>query len=233
MRYISAYTKNYSSAKTVSYIILLLLVFILSACTVNFAPIEVPGSTIVSEGILNESFSSLGDWVNYDEDGLFIDVVDGHFQIESSWPGKFVWSSNYKTYSNTIIESDINWLSDDEQGMAGIMCRGQNDGNGYYALVSYTGQYSIRRLGINRDDALRRWQGHAAIPSNGQAIKMRVVCVENFIGLYINGQYIDGAEDTFFGKGNIALVAGLPPAAAGDTIRVEFDNLRVWDAAFK
>lgn len=197
-------------------------------------PVEAPYSTIVTESVLNESFSSLGNWMQYDQDGLFMGVVDDSFHIESNWRGKYVWSSNYQTYGNTIMELDVNWLSDDVHSMVGVMCHGQSNGTGYYVLVSYTGQFSIRRDGLNRDEALREWQTHPNIPSGGEAMKMRVVCIDNYIGLYINGKYVDGATDNHFKKGIIALVAGLSANAGNnDKVAVAFDNLRVWNAELK
>ena len=227
-----AYPNKFSTKKANQiFFIFAFLILWLTACTPSFPPIEAPYSTTINERILNEIFDSSGEWADYDEDGLLMDAIDGQFYIESAWAGQFVWSSNYQSYGNTVIELDIDWLLDDDKGMAGIMCRGQTNGSGYYVLVSRTGQFSIRRLGQNQETALRKWQRNSAIPDNGRSMRMRVICIDDYIGLYINGIYIDGAKDSYFREGIIGLVAGLPPSAGNtNRVAVAFDDLRVWDA---
>lgn len=212
----------------------LAIVFILLSACLPLAPIEAPRSTTVSERVLNESFDSTEAWTVYNTDGLFMDIVENSFQAELGWPGHFAWSSNHQDYENTILEVDITWLSDYEQGIVGIICRGQENGNGYYVLISYDGNFSIRRGGQYTDDALRKWQGHRDIPRDGSPIRMRVICIDDYLGLYINGEYIDGAVDSRFNRGSIGLVLGLPPNTNGnDIVAVQFDNLRVWKAELR
>lgn len=228
------YTVKYHINKKNSNIIIIFFFLLLSACVPILPPIEPPRSTIVNERILNENFDSIGTWTTYNTEGLFMDIVEGSFQAELGLPGGFAWSSNHQDYENTILEVNITWLSDYEQGIVGIICRGQENGNGYYVLISYDGNFSIRRGGRYTDDALRKWQGHRDIPRDGNPIRMRVVCIDNYLGLYINGKYIDGAVDSQFNTGSIGLVIGLPLHASDDDIvAVQFDNLRVWTAELR
>jgi hypothetical protein len=226
-------TLQYYIAKT-NIAAICVLILLLGACVPTSPPVEAPRSTIVTQRLLNEPFSFIGNWSSYQYDDLFMDIVDSSFQAESGRAGRFAWSSNDEDYEDTILEVDITWLSDYKQAMVGVICRGQATGNGYYVLISYDGNFSIRRGGQYTDNALRKWRRQRDIPRDGSPTRMRVVCVDNYLGLYINGEYIDGAVDSRFNAGLIGLVVGLPSNTGDDDIvAVQFDNLRVWNAELK
>lgn len=207
----------------------IVFIVLLTACLPQLAPIEPARDINVQERVLDETFTSQGNWSTYNTDALSINVLDGVYRLLLNQPDQYIWGTNNTQYTNTMIDVDVRWLGDDSYAFAGIICRlHPENGRGYYVMVSADGDFSIRYIGQNTDDAILRWQGNSNIPQSG-SFRMRVACVDNFIALYINGNYIDGAEDSRLINGAIGLALGMPSMSSAST-GVEFDNLRVWNA---
>ncbi len=210
------------------YLIITLLL-ILTACLPQFAPIEPARNINVQERVLDENFTAQGSWSIYNTETLSINVIDGVYRLLLNDSNQYIWGTNNTQYDNTIIDVDVRWLSDNPYAFAGIICRlHPENGRGYYVMVSASGDFSIRYIGRNTDDAIVRWQGSSKIPQSG-SFRMRVACVDNFIALYIDGDYIDASEDSRLSNGAIGLALGMPEVSSSST-GVEFDNLRVWNA---
>ena len=212
---------------------LLLIMLILSACLPKLSPEESARSINSGERLLNETFSNPGNWSSFNTDAYAATVADGVYRMLLAESDQYIYGTNREHYSNTIIDVDVTWLSDNPDAFAGVICRlHPENGRGYYVVVSAAGDFSIRYLGRNQDDAIVRWQGDSGIPRSG-SFRMRVICVEDFIALYIDGEYIDGGEDRRLRDGQIGLTIGMPGIAAqGEVAMVEFDDLRVWEASF-
>ncbi|GAB5493201.1 MAG: hypothetical protein Phog2KO_34160 [Phototrophicaceae bacterium] len=210
----------------------LILVILLTACLPQSAPIEPARDIEVQERVLNETFTTQGNWSSYNTDMLSINVIDGVYRLLSTQRNQYIWGTNNIDYTNTIIDVDVRWLSDSPYTFAGVVCRlHPENGQGYYVVVSADGDFSIRYIGQNIDDGIVRWRNHPDIPTSG-SFRMRVACVDDFIALYIDGIYIDGGEDSRLSDGAIGLTLGLPDIASANNGGVEFDNLRVWEANF-
>lgn len=210
---------------------LIVLVLLLTACLPQLAPIEPARDIDVQARVLDETFTTRGNWSSYNTNALSINVADGVYRFLLNEPNQYIWGTNSTQYTNTILDVDVRWLADNPNAFAGVICRlHPENGQGYYVMVSAGGDFSIRYLGRNIDDAIVRWQGNSRIPRSG-AFRMRVACVDDFIALYINGDYIDGGEDSRLRDGAIGLALGMPSSSSAST-SVEFDNLRVWEAEF-
>lgn len=208
----------------------LILVLLLTACLPQLAPIEPALDIEVQERVLNETFTTQGNWSDYNSDALSINAIDGVYRLLLSQRNQYIWGTNNIEYDNTIIDVEVRWLADNPYAFAGVVCRlHPANGNGYYVVVSADGDFSIRYIGRNIDDAIVRWQGNPNIPTSG-SFRMRVACVDDFIALYINGIYIDAGEDSRLSDGVIGLTLGMPDIASANNTGVEFDNLRVWNA---
>ena len=207
-----------------------ILILLLTACLPQSAPIEPARDIEVQERVLNEDFTTQGNWSSYNTDALSINVIDDVYRLLTNQRNQYIWGTNNIEYDNTIIDVDVRWLDDNPYAFAGVICRLQPaNGQGYYVIVSADGDFSIRYLGRTIDDAIVRWRNHPNIPESG-SFRMRVACVDDFIALYINGVYIDGGEDSRLDDGAIGLTLGLPDIASANNTGVEFDNLRVWEA---
>lgn len=197
------------------------------------APSSPPPQTITTgERLVSESFTTQGNWSNYATDTVTATVANGVYQLLLRDTSQYIWGSNGDIFDNSVIEVDVTWRSDNPTAFTGVICRlHPEDGRGYYVVVSASGDFSIRYIARNIDDAIVQWQGNARIPRSG-SFRLRVICVDDMIALYIDGDYIDSGRDTRLRDGQVGLAVGLPRRTTiGDTAFVEFDNLRVWQAS--
>lgn len=201
----------------------LFLIFILTACMPSSESTQ-----NTDDLLLSENFSTGRGWSNYNSDAFTVNTADGVYAMLLNQPGQYIWGTTSGQYTNTVIEVDVTWQSDNPDALTGIICRlHPENSRGYYVVISASGDYSMRYIGRNVDDALIRWQSHNRIPRTG-SFTMRVLCSGNNISLSINGDFINSARDSRLSSGQIGLTLGLP-ANASNFALVEFDNLRLWD----
>lgn len=208
----------------------LLTLWLLFGC-VSTSSLPAPDVRI-EEQLLDESFDRAGDWSLYASATVTATVVDGAYQMLLQQPNQYIWGTNGNRYDNIVIEADVTWLSNNQNTFAGLVCYlNPETSAGYYVVVSKSGDFSIRYLGRTVDDALISWRATRYIPTTG-TFRLRVVCSEGLIALYINDNYIDGARDTRLNRGQLGLTVGMPQAVTGDaTAFVAFDNVQVWRAS--
>ena len=58
---------------------------------------------------------------------------------------------------------------------------------------------------------------------------MRVVCVDDYLALWVNGEFVADARDRRAAQGEVGLVGVMN--CAGKRLTVDFDDLRLWRAA--
>jgi len=141
-----------------------------------------------------------------------------------SGPGGYIWGLNDETHQNAILEVETNLLSTHLDNAYGVMCRAnpENNGEGYYFLISGDGYWAIGRGELDVMEPLVEWRRHHAI-QNGQN-RIRAVCVDQHLILYVNDAYMGEIVDRTYTEG----VTGFAAAAnRGGDISVTFDNLTI------
>ena len=106
----------------------------------------------------------------------------------------------------------------------GVMCRAQDNGDGYYLLISGDGNYSILLGNGDSYDPLVDWQESSAIHTGNAANHLRAVCNGSSFDLYVNGQHLASTQDDTFSSGDLALTA---TSYESDGTEIHFDNLTV------
>ncbi len=184
----------------------------------------------MGEQLLDESFDAPGTWDTYNLQGAFLGVTNGGYQIQASI-SQYVFGLQHVQYENVVIEAEVYLKSDYRKGIFGVMCRASSAGKGYYFVVSADGNFSIRRSAANAVDPLVQWQATTALNTETGRNLLRVVCVDDYLALYINEQFVADTTDRYYRRGTIGLTAALPTRAkAGDIVDIVFDNVRVWAA---
>lgn len=206
----------------------------LSGCIAALPPPQPAISYRIQNLIYQDDFETVqtGAWDTYRLQGVFMDVVDGVYRADVNI-SNYVWALNRVTHNNAVIEVDAYVNSAYEKGMYGVMCRAtpQNDGQGYYFMLSADGNFSIRRGTRTSNDALVKWQGTPAIRQGRQRNRIRAVCIDDYLALYINGQFVADVRDGRLHQGYTGLTVALPTRADdSDTIQVNFDEVRIWNA---
>jgi hypothetical protein len=129
--------------------------------------------------------------------------------------------------SNVAFE--VNMVVSKGTGVGLAVRLDQTKGTGYLFKVFTNGQYAIGKADLNNTDANKRFVSlhtgtNSAIKQGlNQSNLLALVANGNTISLFINGQYIDGVQDSSFVKGQLGVCA----FGNGDA-DVTAQNARVW-----
>src|SRR5262245_35561823 len=145
--------------------------------------------------LLDEAFDEEDAWEYYENvyNDVSMGVIDGVYQVHDG-SGGFIWGLNRDTHQDVVIQVQATLRSQDLADSYGIMCRADpaNDGDGYYFLIGGDGSYSIAK-GVGGEngtvDSLQSDMSYEINPGQDTNI-IQVVCAGDYLGLYINGQYV-------------------------------------------
>lgn len=217
----------------------LLLVLLLAAC----APDAIHGEDELETG--DQLYS-----IDFESDDAFplpsypdveatFEIADGTYRIQhAANRANYIWAQGGDAAQDVIIEVQAEVLSSYSNNLYGLMCRVDEDGSGYAFLVSSDGFAGIARAENARLSFLADWTANDAV-NEGQAINnMRAVCIDDYLALYVNGEFVLDAEDsTFSGSGEVGLIAGVLVETSGENtseeIVVNFDDLTVSEGALR
>lgn len=218
------------------FVLLLIIISMATGCLNirdNFAPEKRPAVGYrYLELIAEETFSSINDWRTYDGgENLLMGVTDGVYRIDLS-QRQIVWTQAPIPSENVVIEATVTQRSEYKHNAYGIACRldSSNSGRGYYFLISGDGFYTIRwNNGRSLDDIIQ------ATPSDaikiGQATnQIRAVCIDDYLGLWVNDKFVAEAYDKRASNGVVGLSGVMN--YEGRNLTVEFDDVKVWHATF-
>ncbi len=182
------------------------------------------------ELLRKDSFDKDADWRSYDGGAeLFMDVKDGEYLID--FLGRqYVWTQTEAHYADIVIEAEVTQQSDYGHNAFGLGCRldSGNRGRGYYFLISGDGYASIRW-----SDGRSLTPIVAAAPTNAvmkgrSKNRLRVVCIDDVLALWVNDELVAEARDQRASKGAAGMVGVMN--YEGRRLTVAFDNLKVWRA---
>lgn len=102
-----------------------------------------------------------------------------------------------------------------------------NNGDSYLFLIRGDGAYAIMRSRGRDVQPLVNWGTTSAINRGPGQNHIRVVCLDDYLALYVNDQFVADTIDDAYARGQVGLVA-----AAVDRlgVQVEFDNLTISQA---
>ncbi len=185
---------------------------------------------ILQEALLRESFEQGYAWRGRIAEGYGVDfrIEDGAYRAYSEQAG-FVSGLNAERHTDVVIEVETTQLSADRNNAYGVLCRAStnNDGDGYYFLISGDGYYSIRRGATERVDGLIDWTQTNVVNQNRGINRIRAVCIGDYLALYVNGQFIADTHDTRYAEGYAGLTAAV---VEGSAVEIAFDDLTIWSA---
>jgi hypothetical protein len=177
--------------------------------------------------LLEDDFSSsnsgweVGEW----EDGS-VGYGNGYYFVRSTIPSMTIWGMAGQNYTDVIIEveatqAEAGLASDNDYGVA---CRVQENGDGYYLLVSGDGYYSIFKGAGDSFIPLADWKESKAINQGNSRNHIQGSCIGSELVLTANGKKLASASDSTFTSGDIAMTATTYEEQA---VEVHFDNVVV------
>lgn len=203
-----------------------LILLLLAACQ------PVPSERVALGDVLARvTFDAAYEWENYANAAQKVDfgIEDGEYHARA-WDGGFTWVLNAEQHTDVVIQADVRQLSDYANNAFGLMCRASptNNGNGYFFFISGDGTYTIRRGAATEVQYLIPWTHTDAIQQGRSINRIRILCVEDYLALYVNGKFVAETRDDRYLRGYAGLSAAVP---AGGEVDVLFDDLTIWQAA--
>jgi len=101
------------------------------------------------------------------------------------------------------------------------------NGDGYLFLIRGEGMYAILRARGRNITPLVNWTQSNLINQGPGRNELRAVCLDDYLALYINGEFVADATDDTYTRGQVGLAAS---ASNRLGVQVEFDNLIVHEA---
>ena len=185
--------------------------------------------------LLRETFDSVESWFTYTDDRTNFMIEDGLYSASMRESG-FTWATNGTDMTNSIIEVDVTQVqtNTDANGI-GLMCRVNTDGDGYFFWFGDDGFYniSVRQQATEAVFTALIDSEEVSLLSidSGIAYRFTVVCVDNYLAMYVDGKLVAEAFDSTFSLG----VTGFAISLSGDDPSIEqqviYDNLNVWSAS--
>lgn len=186
------------------------------------------------ELVLEEDFSDEDAWEFYEDDrsSAQVDEDDEVYLIEVEYDDEpiFIWGQDSRIFGDTVIQIETDQLSREENNGYGVMCRTDpsNNGLGYRFYLSGNGYATIIARLDGDIEILYEWTRHDDIINTGRDDnELVVVCVEEYLALYVNGELIAEVEDDTYDEGVIALAASI--FEEDEDTEIAFDDLLVWE----
>ena len=182
--------------------------------------------------LLAEDHFDRGDsWRQYrDDGGLFLGVIAGRYRID--FRGRqYVWSQRDDDFADIVIETDATQISVYDHNGYGLACRLDpgNRGRGYFFFISGDGYASIRWSNGRSLEPIVSAEPSQHIRRGATTNRLRVVCIDDYLALWVNGEFVADARDQRRARGAVGLAAVMN--YEGKRLAVEFDDLRIWRAA--
>lgn len=190
------------------------------------------GSAAVPSGgiIFEDDFSDASSgWEVGDYPGGSVGYKSGSYFVTSTGDGTTMWGVAGRTFSDAAITVDATQISapDNDNNDYGIVCRLQQNADGYYLLISGDGLYSILLAADDTFTPLVDWTSSNVINQGNRTNTITAVCSGSSMSLYANGELLTSIDDSRFSSGDIALTA---TSYESDMTEVHFDNLEVSEA---
>lgn len=191
--------------------------------------LKLPDNRVITASLITlEPFNRRDAWEAYTSPkGVELGIEDGVYRMFTMNEG-YVWGLNEQQHDNVVLEVEITPMSVDSGDDAfGVMCRADvsNNGDGYYFMIKGDGYYSIS-MGDGADiKPLVEWQPSKAIHEGIDKNRVRVVCVDDNLALYVNDQLLIETHDTTYTSGYAGLTIAAAPNSSSD---VAFDNVAIY-----
>jgi hypothetical protein len=184
--------------------------------------------------LLGETFDQANAWGAFSNDLVNAKVGKGVYRMVSKTTG-LAWGVNDQTHTDVVIQVDTLQNSNYELNGYGVVCRAgtNNDGSGYYFLISGDGYYAIAKGDGQKYTQLVDWAQSDAIHQGQNRNEMAAVCVGNYLALYVNGQLLAETTDDVLTEGYAALSITAFENKDKDPVEadISFDNVVIWQAS--
>ncbi|MGQ9889472.1 MAG: hypothetical protein ACUVSX_13415 [Aggregatilineales bacterium] len=162
-----------------------------------------------------------------DEAAMFR-VSDGALEGAVVADRGYIWSLNGVEHDDVIASAAVQLTQGALGSALGLICRADARGNGYYFLIANDGTFSIGVGTDARNDLFQLvpWQASSAVRPGTQPNTLRIVCVENYLALFVNDVFVAETFDDELRRGQLGVTLG----AVEKTAWARFDDIAVQPA---
>jgi hypothetical protein len=208
-----------------------LLVFSLISCTPG-EPTEPTQRVSLGDEQVRYTFDDANtpwDVFSLNGDQAIFRVLDGVLQGAVIANRGYIWSLSHTHYSDVAISVTVRQTIGVRGNGFGIMCRANEQGDGYYFVVSSAGQFAILKAQPNISDPVRlvEWRSSPAIFQEAEPNEISAICLGDYLAFTANGHFLAEVRDSEFSSGDLGVVLG----AIDETLWVNFDDIVVNDVA--
>ncbi len=151
---------------------------------------------------------------------------DYHIVINEQNAGQEVTRSGENNYTDVSIAVDVQQTAGPSDGLMGVTCRNDNNGNFYSFEISQNGTYGIYKYVNDSGDALDEQILEPGLIKPDGVNHLEGVCAGETLTLLLNGQAISQVQDSSYTKGEAGLI--VRTGSTGDAGEdVLFNNLVV------
>ena len=180
--------------------------------------------------ILSESFDNVTaeDWIGMNDINVGVaDSHEGFYFVYAIAPEVPVTGIAQIELADVVIDVETTQLNEDLPDVLatyGVMCRVQENGDGYSFRITNNGQYVIEKYQNGVFIPLNNWAYSEVIKANKDLNKNHIVatCSGSQLILSVNGHVLDVAVDSTFTTGKVAFIG--QAGAAGAVTEVHYDN---------
>ncbi|UCD99766.1 MAG: hypothetical protein JSV42_03290 [Chloroflexota bacterium] len=205
----------------------ILFFFSLSACQLSSLTsglFEIDSGAVIYQDDFSNPSSG---WVNLvDERYGTLDYFDGYYRVDVQGDHQMLWTGPGMNFNDVRMETDTIKVIGSPDDIFGLICRGIDQNNFYFFIISSDGYYGIGKM-INGVQSIIDNPG--MLPSEtiaqGKAKNhLRADCIADRLEFYVNGQYLFGVTDSDLSSGDVGVIAG---NLDSDQTVVLFDNFSV------
>ncbi|MBA3868633.1 MAG: hypothetical protein H0X30_05730 [Anaerolineae bacterium] len=208
---------------------LLIFVLLLCGCSGLVDSVRTPliGFGDIKAEYHFDTAQSSWDTFRLPDDAAFFGVTDEALTGSVVADRGYIWSLNQPEYSDTSIKAKLQQMRGSSGNGFGVMCRADNDGNGYYFVISSASQFAILKAepGISNPTELVKWQASGAVKPDKGINSIEAICLGDYLSFTVNGVFIAEARDSTFKSGHTGVVLG----AVGQPLWVSFDDIIIQD----
>jgi len=175
-----------------------------------------------------EQGTTTWDVFTLDNDSALFRINEGGLEGAVVANRGYIWSLNHETQDNVIINATVRQTQGAFGNGFGVICRADENGNGYYFLIASTGEFTISVGTSDRSDLFQLvpWQRSSAIKQGFVTNEIRAVCVDDYLAMFVNDVFVGETQDDEFTEGQLGVAVG----AVGQTAWVRFDDILIRDA---
>lgn len=180
------------------------------------------GDVIFSDDFADESTG----WEQGEYETGTVGYESGAYSVVSFGDGDTMWGVSNRTFADVVIEVEAEQVRapTNDNNDYGVMCRVQENNDGYFLLISGDGFYAILLRADGQFTQLVDWTLTDRFNLGNATNRITAECNGSSLSLTVNGNLLAATEDSTFSTGDIALTA---TSYEAQETEVQFDNLRV------